>query len=145
RARDALFNLTDALLTFPQARSFAELSLSPCFTRNWSSLYAAIQHGQIDRTKLRQLLVKHAPLPAPNPVPTDTKPRVVLGVDSSAIERAEAYTSADRTCIYVHNLPNCTAPTSCGWQFSTVMVVPTEPSSWSYTLDNTRIPSTQTA
>jgi hypothetical protein len=63
KARDALFNLSDALLTFPQAHSFAELSLSPSFTRKWPSLYSALQDGQMDRPKLRKLLVKYAPLP----------------------------------------------------------------------------------
>ena len=41
RAADALFNTADALLTEPGAHSFPELSLSPCFQRQWPSLYEA--------------------------------------------------------------------------------------------------------
>jgi hypothetical protein len=42
RAGDALFNLTDALLAESQAKSLAELSLSPSFERKWPSLYEAL-------------------------------------------------------------------------------------------------------
>ena len=42
RAGDALFNLTDAVLSESQARSLAELSLSPSFERKWPSLYEAL-------------------------------------------------------------------------------------------------------
>ena len=41
RAADALFNTADALLTETGAHSFPELSLSPCFERQWPSLYEA--------------------------------------------------------------------------------------------------------
>ena len=44
-ARPALMNLVDALLTAPQARSVAELSLSPGFTQQWPSLYQALEDG----------------------------------------------------------------------------------------------------
>ena len=52
RAQDALFETCDALLTQPAAHTFAELSLSPRFTRRWSSLYAGLKDGCIDRTAL---------------------------------------------------------------------------------------------
>jgi len=42
RAGDALFNLTDALLSESQAKSLAELSLSPSFERKWPSVYEAL-------------------------------------------------------------------------------------------------------
>jgi hypothetical protein len=38
RASDALFNLTDALLSESQAHSLPELSLSAFFERKWPSL-----------------------------------------------------------------------------------------------------------
>lgn len=43
RAGDALFDLADALLTDPSARSFIELSQAPSFRRRWSSLYEALE------------------------------------------------------------------------------------------------------
>ena len=42
------------------------------------------------------------------------------------------------------NLPEGAKPVRPGWQFSFVAVVPTEASSWVYTLDVERIPSHQT-
>ena len=41
RAADALFNTADALLQETDAHRFPELSLSPCFERQWPSLYEA--------------------------------------------------------------------------------------------------------
>jgi len=42
RAKDALFNTVDALITETQAQSFPELSFSPFFERQWHSLYEAL-------------------------------------------------------------------------------------------------------
>ena len=39
RAKNALFDTIDALISESQAKSFAELSLSPFFQRKWPSLY----------------------------------------------------------------------------------------------------------
>lgn len=46
-SRDALFNLSDALLGEIQAHFQVELSLSPYFTRKWPSIYEALQKGQV--------------------------------------------------------------------------------------------------
>src|SRR5947199_10044432 len=62
-AKDALFNLVDALCSEAGASSFPELSFSPCCERRWASLYAALEHGQIDADRLRQLFVALATLP----------------------------------------------------------------------------------
>jgi len=44
-----------------------------------------------------------------------------------------------------HVLPPHTAPVRPGWAFSTLVVVPETPSSWTHLLDNQRIASEQTA
>ena len=62
-AKDALFNLVDALCSEAGASSFPELSCSPFFERTWASLYEALEDGQIDAERLRQLFVDFAPLP----------------------------------------------------------------------------------
>jgi hypothetical protein len=41
KARDAVFELMDAVLVSPSIPSFVSLSLSPVFRRQWPSLYAA--------------------------------------------------------------------------------------------------------
>ncbi len=138
RARDALFNVCDALVTSVAAHSFAELSLSPCVTRRWPSVYAALRDGQIDRPQLRQVFAQSVPAPAPGH-------RMVLGVDATNIARPESPTARDRTYLYVHNLPECKAPVTVGWSFSTLAVLPEPTSSWTYVLDTARIPSDQLA
>ena len=137
RAQDALFETCDALLTEPAARTFAELSLSPRFTRHWPSLYAGLKDGRIDRPALRRIVAQYAPLPTAGQ-------RLLLGVDSSGIARPESPTAPDRTYLYVHNLPKSTAPVTVGWSFSSLVVLPETPSSWTYVLDNLRIPSDTT-
>src|SRR5947209_20464724 len=84
-AKDALFNLVDALCSEAGASSFRELSCSPFFERSWASLYEALEGGQIDADRLRQLLVDFAPVP-------QAGERVFLGVDTSNLYRPEADT-----------------------------------------------------
>src|SRR5205814_10037910 len=62
RGRDVLMNTADALIAEAGARSFAELSLSPWFTRQWPSLYQGLQHGRCDRVALRRHFLEYAPL-----------------------------------------------------------------------------------
>lgn len=78
RAADALFNMADALLTETDAHSFPELSLSPCFERQWPSLYEALEDGRIDHEALRRVFVRHMPPPV-------NGERLWLGVDASSI------------------------------------------------------------
>ena len=138
RAQDALFETCDALLTEPGARAYAELSLSPRFTRRWPSLYAALKDGRIDRATLQRVAAHFAPPPSPSA-------RLLLGLDATGVARPESPTAKDRTYLYVHNLPQGHAPVTAGWNFSSLVVLPETPSSWMYVLDNQRIPSTITA
>jgi hypothetical protein len=98
KAKDALFNLVDALASETGARSFPELSLSPLFERTWASLYEALEGGQIDAERLREVCVQFAPLPEKGQV-------VFLGIDTSNLYRPEAETAADRTLVKMANLP----------------------------------------
>lgn len=61
RARDAQFELIDALLMHPKLDSFPELTLSPVFRRRWSSAYKAIEKGAQDRTWLTGYLSQQVP------------------------------------------------------------------------------------
>jgi hypothetical protein len=137
RAGDALMNAADALLTQTGARSFVELSLSPCFERGWPSLYEAFADARMDRHALRRLFATFAPMPqAPH--------RMVMGVDASSIARPLARTARDRTYVHASNLPAGSRPVIAGWQFSTLAVLPETCGSWTYALDTQRIPSEQT-
>ena len=57
RRADALFELTDALLSADSVPSPVHLSLEASHRRGWGSLYAALDRGQIDTEALRELLV----------------------------------------------------------------------------------------
>jgi hypothetical protein len=138
RAADALFNTVDALLAETQAQSFPELSLSPIFPRKWPSLYEAFQDGRIDEMRLREIFVKYLPA-------SGAEERLLLGIDATSIERPFSRASPDRTGMPMHNIPNGAEAITSGWSFSTVIVLPEVSSSWTYLLDQQRIPSDQTA
>src|SRR5205823_10836111 len=100
-------------------------------------LYEALEDGQIDRAALMRLFVTALPQ---RMIGT----RLLLGLDTSSILRPEAVTSADRTLVYRPNLPADATPVGPGWCFSSLVVLPDPVSSWTYILDNCRVPSTET-
>jgi hypothetical protein len=133
-AKDALFNLVDALSSEAAASSFPELSFSPFFERTWASLYEALEDGQIDAERLRQLFVDFAPLPAAGE-------SVFLGVDTSNLYRPEAETGEDRTLVPIANLPKNTHAASPGWVFSHVVLLPKQAGQATFILDTARVAS----
>ena len=138
RAKNALMDTADALLSEPSARSLPELSLSPFFGRTWHSLYEAFADAKINRSQLQRLFAAFAPTP-------QLGQRLLLGVDASSILRPLSHTLKDRTWVHASNLPSGLKPVGAGWQFSSLCVLPSSPSSWTYVLDNQRIQSTATA
>lgn len=139
RGADALFNLCDALLSESQARSVLELSQSPWFERQWSSIYQALDQGKINETLWRHIWVKALLSDIP------LGETLWISVDASSIPRPDADTSEDRGIIHVPNLPRAAKPISVGWQFSTVMLLPQQASSWVGILAQQRISTKQTA
>src|SRR5436305_2574472 len=141
RAADGLFNSIDALITEPQAQSFPELSLSPYFPRCWSSLYKSFKNGCINGKMLQDIFIKYMPL-------SSEGNRLILGMDSTPIERPFSHTSPDRTAMPMHNIPHSSPKKSraitFGWKYSTVMVLPEKPSSWTAIVDQQRISSDKT-
>ncbi len=138
RAADALFEVGDALLTAAQPRSFVALSQAPSGQRRWPSRYAALADGRVERAALRRLFARHLPPPAPGA-------RLALAVDTSPIHRPEAATLADRTLVYAPSAPAGATPVLPGWACSTLVVLPDPASSWTYVLDNRRVPSAERA
>jgi hypothetical protein len=137
-AKDALFNLVDALSSEAGASSFPELSFSPFFERSWASLYEALEDGQIDAERLRQVFVDFAPLPQAGEI-------VFLGVDTSNLYRPEAETAEDRTLVPLANVPKNTHAASPGWVVSHVVLLPTQAGQGTYVLDTARVRSTELA
>lgn len=139
RRSDALFDLTDALLCESQAKSLAELSLSPQFQRTWTSVYKALQAGKIQVEKIRAILVEALLAGKPENEP------IWIAVDGSNFPRPDAKTSEDRTIIHLSNLPLVKKPIGVGWTFSSIVLIPEQTSSWTPILDLQRITSEQTA
>jgi len=137
-AKDALFNLVDALSSEAGASSFPELSFSPFFERTWASLYEALEDGQIDAERLRQVCVDCAPLPQAGEI-------VFLGVDTSNLYRPEAETAEDRTLVPLANLPKNTHAASPGWVMSHVVLLPNQAGQGTFVLDTARVRSTELA
>jgi hypothetical protein len=59
--RDAFFELMDAVIQTPAARSFAELSLAPAYTRKWHSVYKALAEVSYDQDELEELCIAEIP------------------------------------------------------------------------------------
>lgn len=135
---NALFNTVDALLTEDQARSFPELSLSPCFERRWPSLYEAFEDGCINEAQLRAVFARYL-------LQMEAGACLWTGIDTTSIERPKARTSADRSAQPMHNLPVADKAITYGWRFSSLVVLPEQPSSWTYVLDQQRVSTDTTA
>jgi hypothetical protein len=65
RRADALFELTDALLTAGVVPSPVHLSLEASHRRGWGSLYAALSRGHLDEDAVRELVRPSPPRRGP--------------------------------------------------------------------------------
>ncbi len=92
---DALFELTDAILTAGNVPSPAHLSLAPVHRRGWCSLYAALRQGRIDADSSRDLL---AGQPFDDGL-EEQRPKV-YAVDVSPWPRCDAEASPERAYHY---------------------------------------------
>lgn len=128
-ARDALFELGDAVLLTPTLNSFAELSLCPAFRRSWPSLYEAVQDGCPNHTELLNLYLRHIDAPG----------RLVLAGDHTAWSRLSAYTLRERTIEHQPNKIPGAKPLTLGHGFSTLVWLPDTPGSWALPLLHERI------
>ena len=128
-ARDALFELGDAVLLSPPVRSFPELTLSPIFRRKWSSCYEAIEDGRPQRISLLHLYLEYI----------DEAQRPILAGDHTAWPRITAPTLRDRTFEYQPNPVPGAKPITVGHGFSTLVWVPDKKGSWSLPLLHERI------
>lgn len=92
---DALFELTDAVLcAHGPVKTLVELSLAIEHRRGHGALYAALDRGWLEPTRLRRAL-------ASLPPPKAADGRVVLAVDVSNWLRPDAPTSEDRLFCHV--------------------------------------------
>jgi hypothetical protein len=132
--RDALFDLMDAVLVSRSVHSFAELSLSAVFRRQWSSLYEALQDSEPPRVKLMNLYIQQIPVDKP----------IVLAGDHTAWSRLQAETLRERTFEHQANPMSGAKPVTLGQGYSTIGWVPEAQGSWSLPLLHERITSADT-
>jgi len=135
-ARDALFELADAVLLMPHAQSLAELSESLIFRRRWPSVYEALQDSRLCTGALLRHYVGH--------VQPTWHGRVVLMGDHTAWSRVYARTLRDRTVEHQPNTIPGARPITVGQGYSTLAWVPEVHGSWALPLLHERIPSTST-
>lgn len=129
--KDSLFDLMDAVLSSRGVPSFAELTLSPVFRREWPSLYKGLERSQPPRQPLMQLYVEHLP----------NSERVILAGDHTAWPRLWANTLQERTYEHQpHPSPGAT-PVTVGHGYSSLVCVPEMTGSWVLPLLHERITS----
>lgn len=133
-ARDALFELGDAVIVTPAANSFVELSCAPVFRRRWPSVYEALQDGRPDRQALLRLYRGQM----------KTSQRPILAGDHTAWPRVTAYTMQERTIEHQPTKVPGNRPITVGMGFSTLVWVPESRGSWALPLLHERIASTET-
>lgn len=131
-ANDAMFNMVDALLTEDRARSFPEWSQSPWFERRWPSLDEALDDGEIDPQRLYEVF--------PHVAPSRLWEKIRwVGIDGSRIARPRSHTSTNCSAQHLHHLPECQKPVTSGWPFTTAVVLPVTPRSWTSALSQQRV------
>ena len=136
QARDAQFELTDAVLLSGAVSSFAALSLSPVFRRKWPSVYEAIQDGRPDRAGLLRLYAAQMP----------REGRPLLAGDHTAWPRLSAFTLAERTVEHQPTKISAQKPITLGQGYSSFVWLPPDGagSSWALPLLHERISPSET-
>jgi hypothetical protein len=131
RRGDALFELTDAILTTDAAfPSPVHLSLQASHRRGWGSLYAALWRGRIDAEALRKLLIRH-PLAGSGATP-------VYAVDMSVWPRCDAECSPERG--YYHpSRHSAGQPIVAGWAYQFIAQLGFVRESWTALVDVERV------
>jgi hypothetical protein len=114
RAKDATFEMTDAILLTRNAYSLADLSLSPVFRRKWSSIYETTQDTRPQRNKLMKLYNQKIP----------KQGRIILGGDHTAWSRPDAPTLKERTYEHYAQGGKGGHPVTPGYGYSTIAWIP---------------------
>jgi hypothetical protein len=127
--RDALFELTDAVIQSRQIQSFAELTCAPAFRRKWPSVYEAIDDGRPDREGMLAEYLKYLP----------EGERLILVGDHTAWERLTAETLKGRSYQHQPSAVPGRRPVTIGLGYSTLGVVPESQGSWMLPLLHERI------
>jgi hypothetical protein len=135
RRQDALFELTDAILTAGPVPSLAHCSLAAAHRRGWGRLYASLAHGQVEDQAVQTLLVRHAP----------PDPQLVFAVDVSVWPRCDAATSPDRGYYYHPARHSAGKPIVAGWAYQWIAQLSFTRDSWTAPLEVRRLHPSENA
>ena len=137
RQKDAQWELCDALLTLGSQPSPAYLSQAPCFRRQWSSVYSAIEDGRQDTDWVFGYLV--------GLVEAGARGVQYFALDTSSWVRKAARTLAERG--YVHQATNAVkgGKVSVGYAYSFLTWISTPHSSWALPVHERRVLPTENA
>ncbi len=130
RRSDALFELSDAVLTAGSVPSPPHLSLAPLHRRGWGSLYAALSRGEIDDEALRELLASCDP---------GTNSTPVYAVDRSSWPRCDAESSPGRGYFYHPSRHSAGQPIVAGWSYQLIAGLSFGRDSWTTPVDARRV------
>lgn len=131
RAKDATFELMDAILLTRNAYSLGDLSMCPVFRRQWSSIYEAIQDTRPKRNKLMRLYSEKIP----------NFGRIILAGDHTVWSRPDAPTLKERTYEHYTAGGRGGRPVTLGYGYSTIAWIPETEGSWALPLRHERITS----
>ncbi len=132
RRADALFELTDALLSADGVPSAVHLSLEAPHRRSWGSLYAALDRGRIDAEALRGVLAR-------NPLAGGGDKHPVYAVDVSVWPRCDAEASPERGFYYHPSRHSAGQPIVAGWAYQFIARLNFVRESWTAPVDVQRV------
>ena len=130
-------DLVDALSSNIQAHSVVELSLNPCFRRDYNSLFKSLDEYQYYwvHQNLAQLAGPYLPHP-------QTRPFWLFAVDVTSCARPYAKKLADKSFVYQPNPIRTNKPITIGHQYSSVCLMPERSETsfnWVIPLSNRRV------
>lgn len=128
-AKDALFELMDAVLVSSSIGSFVRLSQSPVFRRQWSSIYAALHDSRVSANQLTPLLTAGV----------EGGKQPLLAGDRTLWSRPEAPTLRERSFGR-----EAGGEIAVGHFYSTLAWIPEKEGSWALPLRHERISSFET-
>jgi hypothetical protein len=129
KAKDAVFELMDAVLVSASIPSFVSLSQSPVFRRQWSSTYAALHDSRLPQAKLLGQLAAQV----------EKHKQPILAGDRTLWPRQDAKTLRERTFE-----GGSGSDPVLGHSYSTLAWIPEEQGSWALPLRQERISSFET-
>jgi len=133
--RDAQFDLMDSMLSNHRVSSYAELTLSPQFKRQWHSGYQAIKAGRQDKQAVANLL--HEQLPS-----TGVR---VYALDTTLWPHPQARTLNGLVYEYNATMSKGQTVISKAHVYSGLCWIPERKDSWALPLSMRRLPVTSTA